>query len=58
MHFSFLLSGFSKNSGRKSGFMKIQDINRDIFEIVPNSGRAPKFGTRARIRNVVVSLYL
>ena len=23
MHFSFLLSGFSKNSGRKSGFMKI-----------------------------------
>ena len=45
MHFSFLLSGFSKNSGRKSGFMKIQDINRDIFEIVPNSGRAPEFGT-------------
>ena len=45
MHFSFLLSGFSKNSGRKSGFMKTQDINRDIFEIVPNSGRAPEFGT-------------
>ena len=44
MHFSFLLSGFSKNSGRKSGFMKIQDINRDIFEIVPNSGCAPEFG--------------
>ena len=45
MHFSFLLSGFSKNSGRKSGFMKIQDKNWDIFEIIPNSGRAPKFRT-------------
>ena len=37
----FFKSGFSE----ESGFLKILDKNRDVFEIVPNSGCAPEFGT-------------
>ena len=37
-------SGFSENSGQKSGFMKIWDKNWDVFENVPNLGLAPEFG--------------